>query len=258
MLTRPVFQATLSFSFSATRNLQLRGRLVVPLDAPVGVTCCCYLSATDVLGSNKTVRRVLVIPVFSDTATTFARKHLRTVKQFKSGRSCRAEMLMSTAKGYTWGAAECRGTRPSHSLPSYLFAAFVGGVSVCALLLGCGRSQEPTDEAPITISKTPIASTTEEKTASIGVMFRAPKSVARTTVTREQDQDLEITVAWRQFRKRFPYHTQVVAFSAAQSGATIVVVGEPPPTCTLQDIVQVFGTDVQAAEVRQSGVGNDG
>ncbi len=64
---------------------------------------------------------------------------------------------------------------------------------------------------------------------------------------------------WAQFRKRFPYHVQVIALSAPErDGTRTLIISEPPPSITLDAVTTAYGDIVTRISTRQHRIGFDG
>jgi hypothetical protein len=64
---------------------------------------------------------------------------------------------------------------------------------------------------------------------------------------------------WKQYRKTFPYHSQVLALSAPSSdGSRTLIVSEPPPHATLGEILIPVGNLLLNHSVRKQEIGYDG
>lgn len=64
---------------------------------------------------------------------------------------------------------------------------------------------------------------------------------------------------WKQYRKTFPYHSQVLALSAPSSdGSRTLIVSEPPPHATLGGILIPVGNLLLNHSVRKQEIGYDG
>jgi hypothetical protein len=64
---------------------------------------------------------------------------------------------------------------------------------------------------------------------------------------------------WMAFRRQFPYHAQVIAFSRpADDGTRTVVIGEPPPSVTFDAIASKYQGRIRSPKVFEHRLGFDG
>ena len=64
---------------------------------------------------------------------------------------------------------------------------------------------------------------------------------------------------WKQFRKVYPYHLQVVAVSQPDAqGRRTLIVSEPPPQLTFENFQKVDPTSLQHVSIAQHGIGVNG
>src|SRR5688572_19478292 len=64
---------------------------------------------------------------------------------------------------------------------------------------------------------------------------------------------------WRQFRTAFPYHIQIIAIGPVQpDGSRTLIVSEPPPTVTEDDLTRALDGRAGRIVVRTHSVGYDG
>ena len=77
-------------------------------------------------------------------------------------------------------------------------------------------------------------------------------------MAREQSKDPVATRDWKQFRRTFPYHIQEIAVSERQGKERTVIVAEPPPFASLEEIVEAAGDGLVGYEVKKNPIGYDG
>src|SRR5690349_19829270 len=64
---------------------------------------------------------------------------------------------------------------------------------------------------------------------------------------------------WIEFRKSYPYHIQGTAYEERSTdGCSTLVVAEPPPAVTLDELAQILGVPASDLHVREHTIGHDG
>ena len=63
---------------------------------------------------------------------------------------------------------------------------------------------------------------------------------------------------WQRFRAEYPYHIQAIALGPSEPGGRTLVVAEPPPSVTLQELQQTWPREFQSATIERHRVGVDG
>lgn len=64
---------------------------------------------------------------------------------------------------------------------------------------------------------------------------------------------------WRTFRERYGYHAQAIAIGSADAdGARTIVISEPPPSITFDDVASRYGGTIRNLDVRTHRIGFDG
>lgn len=124
---------------------------------------------------------------------------------------------------------------------------------VAALLLsGCGGDSNPNKAAEDKQLAKERERIEKEKLAEREVAER--ELIARDLPSKTSSENL-----WKQFRKTFPYHSQVLALSApASDGSRTLIVSEPPPHATLGGILFPVGDLLLNHSVKKQEIGYDG
>lgn len=124
---------------------------------------------------------------------------------------------------------------------------------VAALLLsGCGSDSNPNKAAEDKQLAKERERIEKEKLAEREAAER--ELIARNLPSKTSSENL-----WKQFRKTFPYHSQVLALSApASDGSRTLIVSEPPPHATLGGILFPVGALLLNHSVKKQEIGYDG
>lgn len=125
-------------------------------------------------------------------------------------------------------------------------------------LFGCGIGPAPAAALTPATADDPDVIAERER---LQTLARQQADAARASLrAKSVDADAMADPVWDQFRKSFPFHIQEIGITSKphEDGSWTIIVSEPPPDVTIDDILGAAGSAVIVYRIRTQPVGYDG